>query len=268
MTAWPLTRALEVRLDALATEESRAFWERYLKGAVPFRGVPMASIRMATHAWWQDDGPSSLATPDQKALALALFDGRTAEDKLAGTLALQEILLDRLTREDLDDLGALFDRERIADWNTCDWFCVKVLGPLVARDLPSRTIADAIAAWRGARTVWQRRAANVTFVNLAKHGERNFPGFTALMLETCAVTVRSEERFAQTGVGWLLRELAGADCEAVVAFTRAHLSEMSREGVRYVVERMARVEQAALLDAHRQARRAGPDRRRFDPTPP
>ena len=38
-----LIHALATRLDALATEKSRAFWERYLKGVIPFRGVPMAS---------------------------------------------------------------------------------------------------------------------------------------------------------------------------------------------------------------------------------
>jgi 3-methyladenine DNA glycosylase AlkD len=252
-----IVRALGARLDALATEKSRAFWERYLKGAVPFRGVPMAAIRAAVHAWWREDGPSALAVPAQKALALELFDGAFCEDKLAGTLVLQELLLGRLALQDVKRLGALFDRGRIADWNTCDWFCVKVLGNLVARDLPSRDLADAIASWRTARTLWQRRAANVAFVNLARRGEANFEGFTALMLDTCAVTVRSPERFAQTGVGWLLRELAEADRGAVLAFADEHLGVLSREAMRYAVERMPKSVQARVLRQHARARRSG-----------
>jgi len=55
-----LLPALTTRLDALANEKSCAFWERYLIGAVPFRGVPMAGIRKAVHAWWRADGPSTL----------------------------------------------------------------------------------------------------------------------------------------------------------------------------------------------------------------
>jgi 3-methyladenine DNA glycosylase AlkD len=101
--------------------------------------------------------------------------------------------------------------------------------------------------------LWQRRAANVAFVNLAKRGEANFEGFTTLMLDTCAVTLRSEERFAQTGVGWLLRELAAADRDRVLAFTEAHLGEMSREAVRYVVERMPKSEQARVVSGHKRA---------------
>jgi 3-methyladenine DNA glycosylase AlkD len=73
------------------------------------------------------------------------------------------------------------------------------------------------------------------------------------MLDTCAVTLRSEERFAQTGVGWLLRELAAADRARVLAFTEAHLGEMSREAVRYVVERMPKDVQARVVSAHKRS---------------
>jgi 3-methyladenine DNA glycosylase AlkD len=76
------------------------------------------------------------------------------------------------------------------------------------------------------------------------------------MLETCAVTIRSEHRFAQTGVGWLLRELAQAEREAVLSFIRVHLARMSREGLRYVVDRLPQDERNALLDAHLKARRS------------
>jgi len=245
---------LHARLDALATEKSRLFWNRYLKGTVVFRGVPMASIRTALHDWWRHDGPAALTMSEQKALAIALFEGAFGEDALAGTIALQELLLESITPSDVAAFGDLFDRGRVADWNSCDWFCVKVLGRLVARDLPDRTTTDAIVDWREARTVWQRRAANVAFVNLARHGDRNFPGFVELMLETCAVTVRSEERFAQTGVGWLLRELGEADQAAVLDFTRQHLPLMSREAVRYVIERMPKALQAELLTAHHAVR--------------
>jgi 3-methyladenine DNA glycosylase AlkD len=125
----------------------------------------------------------------------------------------------------------------------------------VERDLPAREVADAIAGWRDARALWQRRAANVAFVGAARRGDQNFPGFTRLMLDTCAVTVRSEERFAQTGVGWLLRELATAERAAVLAFTEEHLGLLSREAVRSVVERMPKEEQARVLERHPRGRR-------------
>lgn len=250
-----LIAALEARLEPLATQKTRSFWERYLKGTVRFRGVPMASIREAVHAWWASDGPSARPPPAQKKLALRLFEGNFCEDKLAGILVLQDILLAELTLQDVSALGSLFDRGLIADWNTCDWFCVKVLGNLIARDLPAREIADAIGSWRTAPTLWQRRASNVAFVNLAKYGDANFDGFTQFMLDTCAITVQSQERFAQTGVGWLLRELAAADTAEVLAFTEGHLGMMSREAVRYAVERMPKNVRANVLEKHKQTGR-------------
>lgn len=245
-----LIAALDARLKAAATAKCRSFWEKYLKGAVPFRGVSMGDIRRAIHAWWAEDGPDALSLSEKKSLALSLFDGAYCEDKLAGTLVLQEILLAELDAADVSRIGKLFDAGLIADWNTCDWFCVKVLGSLVARHLPQREMADSLAGWRTSEVLWKRRASNVAFVNLAKRGDRNFAGFSALMFETCAVTVRSPERFAQTGVGWLLRELAAADRDGVLAFTHENLRLMSREGVRYVIERMPAAMQAQVLKEH------------------
>jgi 3-methyladenine DNA glycosylase AlkD len=250
-----LASALHARLEAAASPVTRAFWEAYMKGALPFRGVPMAGVRRAVQAWWRVDGPSELPEAAQKALALHLFEGAHGEDKLAGILALQGPLLDRLGLADLGPLAGLFDRGLVADWSTCDWLCLKVLHPMIARHLPDRGLADAVAAWRDAPNLWRRRAANVAFVTLAKRGDTHFPGFTRLMFDTCAVTVRWDARFAQTGVGWLLRELATSDQAGVLSFVNAHLPLMSREGLRYTLERMPKPLRADVLARHAASRR-------------
>ena len=63
-------------------------------------------------------------------MALALFEGAYTEEKLAGMLFIHEILLPLgavdCTR-DVDRFADLFDGGKICDWNTCDWFCVKVM---------------------------------------------------------------------------------------------------------------------------------------------
>jgi|SRR5215211_7881791 len=84
-----------------------------------------------------------------------------------------------------------------------------VLGPLVEQQ--GEPCAQAIAAWRGANTVWQRRASVVAFANLASKGDQTFPGFTEMVLNNCSHLLGSQERFAQTGVGWVLREHSRSD---------------------------------------------------------
>ena len=235
-----LISTLQQRLETRTNAKTKTWWERYLKHALPFRGVKMADIRAAVHAWYQEDVKDTLPSANrQKELALGLLRQRHAEDKLAGILFLHEILLPAGMlnwRKELPQFARLFRDGAIADWNTCDWFCVKVLGPLAQQE--GEPCARAIAKWRTAKNLWQRRAAGVAFVNLAKHGEKNFSGFTDMLLEVCAATVTHPERFAQTGTGWVLREMGQAEAKQVVRFIEDNLSFFSAEGLRYATEKM------------------------------
>ena len=232
--------ALAHRLDATANERTRDWWERYLKGAVPFRGVAMAGVRRALHETWEEEGPAELPVRDQIELALQLFRGPYAEDKLVGVLALAERLLPELTVADVPRLARPFAEGSIDDWSTCDWYCVKVLGPLVEHSSDRRAAAEAIAAWRSSEPLWQRRAAAVAFVDLAPTGDAFYDGFVDLLLAVCAANVRDPARFSQTSVGWLLRELSQAARERVAAFVELHHDQMSAEARRAALAKLGR----------------------------
>ena len=173
------------------------------------------------------------------------------EDKLAGVLFLQEILLPEGAldwRSELPRFARLFDQGYIRDWNVCDWFCVKVLGPLVKHQ--GEACARAISEWREADSVWQRRASVVAFVNLAKEGDGNFVGFTEMVLANCDQLLGSQERFAQTGVGWILRELGRSDEGRVLGFVEAHLDRFSREALKNATKYLQPEAAKRLRDAH------------------
>ena len=128
-----LIERLQLRLKAHATDETREWWTKYLRGTASFRGVKMGDVRQAVHAWFEEEQLGEyLSVGQQKDLSLLLLEEDYSEDKLAGVLFLQEILLpeDKLDwRSELPRFARLFDREYIRDWSICDWFCVKVLGP-------------------------------------------------------------------------------------------------------------------------------------------
>ena len=248
--------ALQQRIESQARPETKAWWESYLKHAIPFRGVPMAGIRAALHAWLRDETLHDAAPEQQLDLALSLIRERYAEDKLAGILMLQEIVLPAggiHWERDLPRFAALFGEGAIYDWNTCDWFCVRVLGPLAERE--GEACARAIAAWRSADNLWQRRASGVAFVNLARKGDAFFPGFVEMVLEICAATVQSPERFAQTGTGWVLRELSRAEPERVADFVARHVERMSGEGLRYAIAKLPPETRTRLVSAQRGRQR-------------
>jgi 3-methyladenine DNA glycosylase AlkD len=241
---------IQQQLQAESNPETRDWWERYLKGAIGFRGTKMAGIRRVVHTWRADEG--STWTPKQlRDLAIELIRQDLTEDKLAGILLIQEVLIPAGLipwRTDLKRWARLFDDGFIYDWNTCDWFCVRVLGPLATAQ--GEECARAIADWSRARNLWRRRAAGVAFVNLAPRGDANFRGFTTMLLDVCERTVRHPERFAQTGTGWVLRELSHAEPRRVAKFVEGNLTGMSREAVRMSVAAMEDADRTRLLIAH------------------
>jgi 3-methyladenine DNA glycosylase AlkD len=178
---------------------------------------------VALAEWRAAHGLGELPVDAQFALALTLLREPIAEDKLAGVIYLQEYLNDRLAwRTALPRYAELFDDGFIHDWNVNDWFCVRVLGPSIARHgLPC---ARAIASWRDAENLWRARSSAVAFVNLVSDAR-----FHDLIERACATLIRRDERFARTAVGWVMRELSRHDRGRVAEFTRRHEPYFSRE---------------------------------------
>jgi 3-methyladenine DNA glycosylase AlkD len=75
-----------------------------------------------------------------------------------------------------------------------------------------------------------------------------------MLLDVCADTVQSDERFAQTGTGWVLRELSSAEPERVMDFIEQHAEDFTADGWQYLFSKLpeplsqqARQIQAGLL---------------------
>jgi 3-methyladenine DNA glycosylase AlkD len=221
-----LVRRLQHALDGSSSVKTKTWWERYLKGAIGFRGVGIPQIRSVLADWRSESGVGSWALADQFSLALRLFEEPLAEDKLAGVLFLQEYLYDGVPwRESLRQYGSLFERGLIADWNTCDWFCVRVLGPTIA--IYGGACAAAMAKWSTSRELWKARASVVGFVPVVA-----VPDHYPLVLRSSAVLIRRDERFAKTAVGWILRDISKYDSGKVNAFVEENLLHFSAESIR------------------------------------
>lgn len=255
-----LVRQLQDALDGSSSGVTRSWWERYLKGAIEFRGVGIPQIRSTLADWRAGSGVGSWLPADQFALALRLFEEPTAEDKLAGILFLQEYVHDGVPwRESLRHYGSLFERRLITDWNTCDWFCVRVLGPMVATH--GRACAKMVSRWSQSPELWKARASVIGFVPVVAELD-----YHPLVLRSSAVLIRRDERFAKTAVGWILREISKHDSGIVTAFVDEQLPYFSAESIRnalkYSPEGTRRKFLKGLAAAHRRRAAAGASRRR------
>ena len=234
----PIVAEVARRLQTAADDRTRDWWQRYLRGAIPFRGVAMAGTRTVVRELWRGQEVQAMDRDERLELALRLFREPYAEDKLAGILALAEHELPELTLDDVPRLARPLAEGHVDDWSTCDWYCVKVVGPFVARQPDRRSAAEAVADWRFAERLWHRRAAAVSFANYARQGEAFFRGFPKLLLTVCETNVQDPARFSQTSVGWTLRELSRAEPERVARFVRKHRERMSAEAYRAATQRL------------------------------
>ena len=239
MAAWidAVVTDLDAGLGELVDEKAKEWWQRYLKGEASCRGVKMADTRRVVNRLWSAHDLDARPIEDVLALCHACFERADTEDKLAGILLLAEHALHDLRIDHVPALSRPLVEGHIADWNTCDWYCVKVLGPMVEVAGDPRGVATAISSWRTGSTLWQRRAAAVSFVNLAPRGDAVFAGFTDLLISVCEANVADPTRWSQTSVGWLLRELSGAAPDRVRDFVAAH-PEMSPESSKAATARL------------------------------
>ena len=76
---------LQELLQERADPKVRDWWDNYVKGSAPFRGVKMPVIRSLLHKWHKAHIVLTLETAQQVELALALFHEAYSEDKIAGT---------------------------------------------------------------------------------------------------------------------------------------------------------------------------------------
>ncbi len=217
---------LQVSLDQVASQKTKDWWEKYLRHVIPFRGVGIPEIRNQLALWRDEFGIAIWDKQDQLLIALRLFDSSFAEDKLAGILFLQEYLYGQFEwKALLEKYKQLYLNSLIFDWNTCDWFCVRVLGPTIAKN--GLACAEAVSAWSQAENLWQARSSVVAFVPVSADN-RYYP----LIYKSCQDLIQRDERFAKTAVGWILRDLSKHDKQGVKDFVEGHLGSFSVESIR------------------------------------
>lgn len=232
-----VTAELGRLLDDAADERTRRYWERYLKGAVPFRGVPMAGVRAAVGRLWRQHGLADRSPGENFALAHHWFACAQAEDKLAAVLLIAEHLAPALVLGHHVELARPLEDGHVADWGTCDWYANKALHAYLTGGHDMELRARALAAWTAAPGLWQRRAGLVAFARVARTADRHFDGLVALILDACAANLVSAERFAHTGPGWVLRELSAVAPTEVARFVDEH-PELSHEARRMATARL------------------------------
>lgn len=92
----------------------------------------------------------------------------------------------------------------------------------------------------------------VSFVKVARRGKH-----TDLVLEACRHTLRASlDRFPQLGAGWVLRELTLCARDETLAFLRDHYAHITREALRYALEKLDPPTRTRIMDEHKSTCRS------------
>ena len=245
---------LQRRLDAVADPATKAWFENYLKHVIGYRGVKTPVVARIVAEWRDEHGLERLPDDDQLAVARSLIGERLAEDKFAGILYMQKYLVPRMPPDRLLAVAeGLFAEGTFFDWSTSDWFSVRVLGPLLRHR--GMEAAERIAGWRTAEDLWQRRASIVPFRAVVRD-----ESYHPLIETTIATLVEERERFIQTGIGWVVSDLAKAYPDVAATLVERHFDDLSAEVIRrhtrYLPDHDRYKERKRRLGGRRGPRRA------------
>ncbi len=217
-----------------------------MRNVISFRGVGMQINRKLLVSFIKDNQLDKWPLEEQLSLAIAFFEEEMAEDKLTGVLYLENYLMNKIHWSDqLARFQEIFDKRWIFDWNVCDWFCVKVLGPIIREN--GYQAAEVLANWSEADYLWQARCSIVPFVKVADK-----PEFYPLLIQACIKLIQREERFSKTAVGWVLHDVSKTDPGFVISFVEQYLVYFSNESLKNALKYFNKPRQQFYLTEKRK----------------
>ncbi|MGB3691585.1 MAG: DNA alkylation repair protein [Spirulinaceae cyanobacterium] len=203
--------------------KTKQWFDNYLKGAIEYRGIKTPQVTSLVKQWHSENKLYNYDPKEQLTLCSDLISSSFAEDKFAGTIYLQKFLLNKIDYKFLlAEFDLLFKQSYFFDWSTTDWFCHRVLDPIIIKN--GINAAKTIAKWRYAENFWQRRASIVSF----RHGSLN-QDYHPLIEEVVNHLVKENERFIQTGIGWVLADMSKKYPLQVEALFRQYIDNLSKE---------------------------------------
>jgi 3-methyladenine DNA glycosylase AlkD len=216
-----LLRALRARLRAAGDPDRAAGAQRYMKSAMPFRGIPAPEQRRIFRDVFAHVDFESAAS--WRAAALGLWRGARYREERYGAMALTGVR--RFER--FQDMRALPMYEEMitsgAWWDYVDHLAAHRLGLLLR--LHRREMGRRLRTWSRGDDMWKRRSAILCQLTFRADTD------LALLYDCIEPSLPSREFFLRKAIGWALRAHAWTDPAEVTRYVARmgdRLSPLSR----------------------------------------
>jgi 3-methyladenine DNA glycosylase AlkD len=212
-----MIEAVRSGLASLGDPEIAIDQQRYMKSAMPFRGVRVPDVRALVRTIVHSNPLSDRAT--WEATILELWDGAEfREERYAATFAAGH----RRYRPFQDpDAIPLYEHMVVtgAWWDHVDTIAAHLIGPIQRSHRPA--LDATMRAWATDGDRWRRRTAIIHQL-----GARDATD-TQLLTDVIAPNLADGDFFIRKGIGWALREYARTAPDWVRSFVAGHADAMS-----------------------------------------
>jgi 3-methyladenine DNA glycosylase AlkD len=216
---------IQSRITSVGNPEKARWLENYIKHGIKSKGVGIPAIREIVKKTTRDYKLTDWDILGQIELLNGLMTSEFTEDKLSAIIYIQ-LYWSRINKhEKIALISDWFDKGLIADWNVCDWLCVRILTPLI--DNFTKETLEELKKWNKNQNLWKARASLVAFAPCKSHAKHK------KVIEAFSIElIKREERFCKTAVGWVLREFSKTDAGFVAGFLNKYQSWTTKEVIR------------------------------------
>jgi 3-methyladenine DNA glycosylase AlkD len=212
-----LIREIRRGLKNAADAGKASAMRRYMKSAMPFRGVQSAAQRQIyRRTFAAHELPDASSWQDT---ALALW--RTARYREERYAAVELTGFARYRRFQTLEALPMYEEMIVAGawWDFVDAVAIHRIGPLVTAY--PRTMTPRMRRWSGAENLWKRRAAIICQVTFKERTNLD------LLYACIEQNLDDREFFIRKAIGWALRQYGRTDPAEIRRFVKAHAGRLS-----------------------------------------
>lgn len=220
-----LLQAIRSALAAAGDPERAVGQQRYMKSAMPYRGLTSPVLRATLRPLLSDPAYSLDDRAAWEATVRALWDEAAYREERYAALALAGHRRYRTFR-DVTTLGLYEYLSRTgAWWDYVDDIASHHVAPVLLTERPSAT--PVVHGWATADDQWVRRTAILS--QLPAKADTDTVLLTHCLDANLPGSLFGSEFFIRKAIGWALREFAKTDPDWVLEYAAAHhLSPLSR----------------------------------------
>lgn len=221
-----LLERIRMELESNSDESTRLSSQRFFKEAIQSHGVKSKTVNTIAKKYWSEI--KNLEKMEIFCLCEELYRSDYCEESYIASAWVPN-LADKFDQTDLALFKSWIERY-VNNWAKCDTFCNHSIGSFIKR-YPA--CIEEVKSWTESENRWLKRAAAVSLIIPAKHGE-----FLVDAFEIADRLLTDEDDLVQKGYGWLLKEASRHHQEEVYLYILNKRETMPRTALRYAIELM------------------------------